>query len=135
MKCKLLGIFGLLLLASCQESMDERCARECREYTEKKCPVLITEGVTIDSLIYTPQSRTLTYYFTAGGVLDNPEKLRQSDLRNMLLKELKNSTNMKVYKEAGYNFGYVYFSAKNKGTRLFEATFLKKDYQEKDIEK
>ncbi len=109
--------------------MDERCARECKEYTEKKCPVLITDGVTIDSLIYTAQSRTLTYYFTAGGVLDNPEKLRQSDLRSMLLKELKNSTNMKEYKEAGYNFCYVYFSEKNKGTRLFEATFLKKDYQ------
>ncbi len=122
-------ILAVFLLSGCQESMDERCARECKDYTEKKCPVLITEGVTVDSLVYTPTTRTITYFFTAGGILDNKEKLQQHDLRGMLLKELKNSTNMKEYKEAGYNFSYVYFSAKNKGTRLFEATFLKKDYQ------
>jgi len=85
--------------------------------------------VTIDSLVFTPESRTLTYYFTAEGVIDNQEALKQHDLRGMLLKELKNSTNMKDYKNAGYNFCYVYYSTKNKGTRLFEATFLKKDYQ------
>ncbi len=118
----------LLMLTSCQETMDERCARECKEYTEKKCPALITAGVTIDSLIFTPETRTLTYYFTTSGVLDNPETIKQHDLRGMLLKELKNSTSMKDYKEAGYSFGYVYYSTKNKGTRLFEATFLKKDY-------
>jgi len=129
MKKIILGIFGILLLTACQESMDERCARECKEYTEKKCPALITEGVTIDSLIFTPESRTLTYCFTAGGILDDIEKLKQNDLRGMLLKELKNSTAMKEYKEAGYNFSYVYFSKKNKGTRLFEATFHKKEYQ------
>ena len=46
-----------------------------------------------------------------------------------MLKELRNSTAMKDYKDAGYNFGYVYYSTKNKGTRLFETTFRKKDYQ------
>jgi len=129
MKKVILGIFGILLLAGCQETMDERCARECKEYTETKCPALIAEDVTIDSLIYTPESRTLTYYFTAGGILDDAEKLQQNNLRDMLLKELRNSTSMKEYKEAGYNFSYVYYSAKNKGTRLFEATFLQKEYQ------
>ncbi len=129
MKRLLIGLFAALLLTSCQETMDERCARECKEYTQKKCPALITKGVTIDSLVFTAESRTLTYYFTTEGVLDNQETITQHDLRGMLLKELKNSTSMKEYKEAGYNFCYVYFSTKNKGTRLFEATFLKKDYQ------
>ena len=46
-----------------------------------------------------------------------------------MLKELRNSANLKDYKEAGYNFSYIYYSTKNKGTRLFEATFQKKDYQ------
>ncbi len=129
MRKLLLGIVSFLLLVSCQETMDERCDRECKEYTKKKCPALITTGVTIDSLIFTQESRTLTYYFTTEGVLDDMEALKQHDLRGMLLKELKNSTAMKEYKEAGYNFSYVYYSTKNKGTRLFEATFLKKDYQ------
>jgi len=129
MKKLLLGLVGALLLISCQETMDERCARECKEYTKKKCPALITKGLTIDSLVYSPESRTLTYYFTTEGVLDNQLAIAQHDLRGMLLKELKNSTTMKDYKEAGFNFCYVYYSTKNKGTRLFEATFLKKDYQ------
>ncbi len=129
MKNFFLVLVGSMLLIGCQETMDERCARECKEYTKKKCPALITKGVTIDSLVFTPESRTLTYYFTTEGVLDNQQTIAQHDLRGMLLKELKNSTSMKDYKESGYNFCYVYYSAKNKGTRLFEATFLKKDYQ------
>ena len=117
------------MLTACQETMDERCAREAREYTEKKCPAKIIDGVTIDSLVFYPKSRTLTYYYTADGVIDNAEALKKYDLRGMMLKELKNSTAMKDYKEAGYNFGYVYYSTKNKGTRLFEATFREKDYR------
>ncbi len=127
---KLLTIIALgALLAGCQETMDERCAREAREYTEKKCPAQITEGVTIDSMTFEKQTRTLVYYFTAEGVIDDSAALQKYDLRGMMKKELKNSTALKDYKEAGYNFKYVYWSTKNKGTRLFEATFLKKDYQ------
>ena len=47
----------------------------------------------------------------------------------MLLKELKNSSNLKVYKDEGYSFRYVYFSEKEKGTQLLDATFHKSDYQ------
>lgn len=129
MKKIVLGVFSVLMLTACQETMDERCAREAREYTEKKCPAKIIDGVTIDSLVFYPKSRTLTYYYTADGVIDNAEALKEYDLRGMMLKELKNSTAMKDYKEAGYNFGYVYYSTKNKGTRLFEATFREKDYR------
>ena len=129
MKKIVLGVLSVLMLTACQETMDERCAREAREYTEKKCPAKIIDGVTIDSLVFYPKSRTLTYYYTADGVIDNAEALKKYDLRGMMLKELKNSTAMKDYKEAGYNFGYVYYSTKNKGTRLFEATFREKDYR------
>lgn len=122
-------MMAALALMGCQETMDERCAREAREYTEKKCPAQIIQGVTIDSLVYYPDSRTLTYYFTAEGIIDDAKALKEHDLRGMMLKELRNSTAMKDYKDAGYNFSYVYYSTKNKGTRLFETTFRKKDYQ------
>lgn len=129
MKKQLLSLCMLgLLLTGCQESMDERCAREAREFTEKKCPVQLTTDVTIDSMVFVPESRTLVYYFTAKGLVDDSTKLKENDLRGMLLKELRNSTTMKDYKEAGYNFCYIYWSTKNKGTRLFEATFHEKDY-------
>ena len=120
-------------LSACQETMDERCAREAKDFTEKKCPALIsaTNGtrVVIDSLVFTPQNRTLTYYYTVEGTADDTLAIQKADLWSQMLKELRNSANLKDYKEAGYNFGYVYYSTKNAGTRLFEATFQRKDYQ------
>ena len=73
-------------------------------FTEKKCPAIITEGVTIDSLVFKSASRSLIYYFTVEGVIDDAEALKTHDLRGMMLKELKNNANMKDYKDAGYNF-------------------------------
>ena len=120
---------GILLFTSCQESLEERCARECKEYTKKKCPVLVTKDVYLDSLSFDPSDHLMAYYYTVEGVLDNAEALVQHDLRRMLLKELKNSSSLKLYKDEGYNFRYTYFSTKEKGTKLFEATFRKSDYR------
>ncbi len=119
----------VLMMVACQETMDERCARECRDYTKKNCPSLITENVTIDSLVFQKSTRTLIYYYTVAGVIDDAEQLKKYNLRGELLKELKNSTTMKTYKEAGYHFRYVYYSTKNSGTKVFDTTFRQKDYQ------
>ena len=120
---------SILLFTSCQESLEERCARECKEYTKKICPVLVTKDVYLDSLTFDASDHLMAYYYTVEGVLDNAEALVQHDLRGMLLKELKNSSNLKLYKDEGYNFRYTYFSTKEKGTKLFEATFRKSDYR------
>ena len=61
--------------------------------------------------------------------MDDAVALKQHDVRGMLLKELKNTTSMQLYKEAGFNFRYVYFSAKEKGKKLFKTTFREKDYK------
>ena len=119
----------VLMMVACQETMDERCARECRDYTKKNCPSLITENVTIDSLVFQKSTRTLIYYYTVAGVIDDAEQLKKYNLRGELLKELKNSTTMTTYKEAGYHFRYVYYSTKNSGTKVFDTTFRQKDYQ------
>ena len=89
---KLLLFATLLLLTACQETLEDRCARECKEYTQKKCPVLVTNGVTLDSMTF-------------------------------------NTAALKLYKDAGYSFRYVYHSSKEKGTRVLDTTFRKKDYQ------
>jgi hypothetical protein len=126
---KIVFLFLVMALMACQESLDERCARECRDYTKKNCPSLIADGVTIDSLVFQQNTRTLTYYYTVEGVIDDAEQLKKHDLRGELLKELKNSTSMKTYKDAGYHFRYVYYSTKNSGTKVFDTTFRQKDYQ------
>jgi hypothetical protein len=60
--------------------------------------------------------------------LDDSTVINQNQPRERLLQEVKNSTNLKLYKEAGYSFRYTYLSAKENGTKLFEATFQKADY-------
>ena len=54
----MLLLSGLLL--SCQESLEDKCAREAKEYTEKKCPAPIGENIVIDSIIITPSKEQLT---------------------------------------------------------------------------
>ena len=126
---KILLFATLFLLTACQETLEDRCARECKEYTQKKCPVLVTRGVTLDSMTFDKSRVVITYYYTVSGILDDAEALREHDARGLLLKELKNTAALKLYKDAGYNFRYVYHSSKEKGTRVLDTTFRKKDYQ------
>ena len=126
---KLLLFATLLLLTACQETLEDRCARECKEYTQKKCPVLVTNGVTLDSMTFDKSQLLMTYYYTVSGILDDAEALRENNASSLLLKELKNTAALKLYKDAGYSFRYVYHSSKEKGTRVLDATFRKKDYQ------
>jgi hypothetical protein len=62
------------------------------------------------------------------GTLDDSATINQNDPREMLLQQVKNSTNLKIYKDAGYAFRYVYHSEKSKAT-LFDVTFEQKDYK------
>ena len=115
------------LLTGCQETLEERAARESRDYTEKHCPAPIAYQVTMDSMTFDKASHTFGYYYSLSGTLDDSTYLQKNNPRDMLLQQVKNSTNLKMYKEAGY-FRYVYHSTKNKAT-LFDVTFKQKDYQ------
>lgn len=127
---KLLGIIlGLLLLTACQETLEQRCAREAKEYSQKNCPAPVGKDVMIDSLTFDMATHTLTYSYTVSGLIDDTTVINNNNPREQLLKSLKNATSMKPYRDAGYRFRYVYYSTKNKGTKLYEATFLEKDYQ------
>lgn len=115
------------LLASCQETLEERAARESRDYTEKHCPAPVAYQVTMDSMTFDKVSQTFGYYYSLSGTLDDSAYIKQNNPRDMLLQQVKNSTNLKMYKDAGYGFRYVYMSTKNKAT-LFDVTFKQKDY-------
>ena len=56
-----------LLSASCQESLEERCARESREFNEKKCPAKVAEDVMLDSLIFERENHTLPLFINRQG--------------------------------------------------------------------
>ena len=129
MKTKIYTILMMAaVLAGCQETLEERAARESRDYTEKHCPAPVAFQVTMDSMTFDQTSHTFAYYYSLNGTLDDSTFIEQSNPRDMLLQQVKNSTNLKIYKEAGYNFRYVYNSTKNKA-KLFDVTFKQKDYQ------
>ena len=117
------------LLAACQESLEEKAAREARVYTEKNCPAKLSETLRMDSLTFETATRTLHYYYTLTGTADVDSMQGQDNIRQALLNELKNTTSVKAYKDAGYTFDYIYYSEKNPGKKLFEANFTTKDYQ------
>lgn len=127
------NIFFLLLTvacfcAACQEPLEQRCLREAKDYTAKNCPALIAKDVTIDSLTFNTSTHTLTYSYTLGGVLDDAAIVSKSELRQQMLASLRDATSLKIYKDAGYSFRYVYYSKKQRGAKLMDITFRSKDY-------
>ena len=129
MKKIIIMIVAGILLAACQESLEERCAREAKEYTQKNCPRHIDTEIVLDSMTFDKDSHTIGYCYTLQGSLDNPLRVDSAQFSEALLLEVKNSTNLKLYKDAGYSFRYTYHSEKDSGTKLFEATFRENDYR------
>ncbi len=128
-KIILLTTIVMLMLTSCQETLEERCAREAKEYTEKHCPLRVSPDVVMDSMTFDKATRTIAYIYTLSGALDDSTTIHKGQPRERLLQEVRNSPNLKLYKEAGYSFRYTYFSTKENGTKLFEATFHENEYQ------
>ncbi len=122
-------IAGAMLLTACQESLEDRCAREAKEFTEKNCPRAIDKEIVLDSMTFEKATHTISYLYTLTGTMDDPQRIDSAKFRELLLMEVKNSTNLKMYKDEGYSFRYCYYSEKENGTKLFEATFRKSDYQ------
>ena len=129
MKKTILLLMSIWLLTACQESLEDRCQREAKEFTEKACPRHIDKEIVLDSMTFEKATHTISYLYTLTGTLDNPQRVDNAKFREALLLEVKNSTNLKLYKDAGYSFRYAYYSQKENGTKLFEATFRENDYR------
>ncbi len=128
MKKTIFLLFSALLLCGCQESFEDRCAREAKEFTTRRCPAYINSTTRIDSMTFSKESLTVCYYYTLSGAADNAMAIEQMNPRQTLLNEVKNSTALKAARDHGYNIRYVYRSETNKDKVLFETTFTEKDY-------
>ena len=127
---KKLFVFALMALtfSACQESLDERAAREAKMYTKKNCPARISETVVMDSMTFEADTRTLHYYYTLTGMADSLGVEDRDEARSRLLAELKNSTALASFKEEGFRFAYTYHSQRSPQTVHFETVFKKGDY-------
>ena len=133
MKNILLFATALLLLSSCQESLEEKAAREAREVTESKCPMPIGDNMYLDSIVFDIPTLTQTQYFRFTGNSDNDstvEKIiKNNDLKGTLVQELKNTPSYKALINKGITFRYIYGSTANPEKTYIDITVTKEDYQ------
>ena len=123
-----IAAIAAFLFSSCQESLEDKCAKEAADFTSKKCPSKIDENTEIDSMTFDKSTHTLAYWYTLIVKADNPQLFKNVNLRKSLVEQIKNSTSMQAYKDAGYSFRYVY-SSKKENKIYFDATITKKDYK------
>lgn len=119
------------ILVSCQESLEERAAREAREVTEAKCPMPVGNNMYLDSIVFDIPSLTQTQYFRFIGDTDNDSMviaMRDADLKGALIQELKNTPTYKTLMKRGANFRYVYRSTKDRKKTYFDFIITKADY-------
>jgi len=121
----LLVLFALA--TACQESMEKRAERDAQNLM-KKCPMPIgTDGnVILESVSF--DIPTLTWHevllLDYGGV-----ELDDTEVRNMLAKELKNTPSYKPYRDNGYRFQYVYLRMSDPKDTLINVMLTKADYE------
>lgn len=128
MKRLLFLFFPLAFLTACQETLEERAAREAVKYTQKNCPARIDEYTMMDSMTFDKPTHTLSYYYRLQGAADR-DGIETGEIRAALLQQVKNATHLRAYQEAGYRFRYVYRSAQSPDVTRFDITFSAADYQ------
>jgi hypothetical protein len=129
MRKALILVATIAMLAACQESLEERAAREARQLTETKCPMPVSKELYLDSVVFDIPTLTQTQYFRFIGGSDNDSIISdEAWARQMLVAELKNTPSYRELMGRGATFHYVYRSTKTPDKVLFETTLTKEDY-------
>ena len=125
MKKIIYAIATLALTASCTESIEDKAAREAKEYTEKVCPTPFVNNGRTDSTVFDKSTRTYIYYMTLRDKADNAQVIdaNHKKLYNIQKQSLDNNPGLKKYKEAHFTFRFVYRSAKNPNQVLMDDVF------------
>lgn len=127
--CGVLAFVLSAFVACRQNSFDDQCEQQASDFTEKQCPMKVSEGVVLDSMTYSKSLRCITYHYTMSGKMDDAKLVQDNTgmIRNGLCKAITNSVELKRAKDAGINFRYVYVSASSHKT-LTSITLRKSDY-------
>jgi len=117
-----------LFFSACHESLEDRCEREVKEYTRKNCPAKIDQYTTLDSMTFNRGTHTIHYYYTLTGNADKEGVMEAVGAKEVLRKELKNTTSLKQYKDQKFKVAYTYRSEKEPNKILLDVLFTEKDY-------
>ena len=129
-KILIMAVMSVLLLAGCnQESIEERLQRECKEYTNRRCPEEQGNNSILDSMVFDIKTHTLNHYYRLYGVSDNEEaaRFKKDELHDLMIEAIKKDTSYKRYKDEGFSFRYIARSDSS-GRVIFDETFTKDDY-------
>lgn len=120
-----------VLFWGCHESLADKAARQCREFTERNCPQQLQNGMIYDSLTFDRQSLTIHYWYTITGPGDNAELIsrQRQKLRSTLLESIKSDVQSVKYKEAGFAFAVTCHSGKAPNQVLLDERFTEKEYE------
>ena len=129
MRKTILSAIAILLLTACQESLEEKCEREAREYTRRNCPAKVEENVVVDSMTFDRNTHTIHYHYRLTGLADKEGALDANQARQLLLKALKNTTALQACKDADYNFAYTYRSEKEPQRTWLDIVLRPEDYK------
>ncbi len=127
----LIPLIGFCII-SCQETKNERFAREAKEYTERNCPQRITADGTIvlDSMVFHgEEANEMVYYYSVNTSEEGVQQIigQKDNLRQSMLSNIRNSVDLKHIKNAGLTLRYVYFSALTEHS-ILELRFTADDY-------
>ena len=116
---------AVVLVSSCQESLEDKAARDAAEYTRKYCPTPVINYTRTDSVSFNKTTHVYTYYCTFSGIMDNKNIISQhrTEITQMLAKAIKESTNLKPYVQAGFKFRYICRSERNTKNVLLQIQF------------
>ena len=125
------AMVAAVMLTGCQESLEQRAVREAQEYTQKHCPEKQDEFSILDSITFDIATHTLTQHITLIGGADSPEKIadRRDMLHEIMVEAIRNDTNYKKFKDAGYSFRFIARGEHRKDTVLYDQTITAEDYR------
>lgn len=125
----LTALLALFFFTACQETRNERCAREAEE-ADRQCPKLIDANTRIDSIRYRSESNKFCYYYSLKGKTDVALKtiVEGPENRQQTLQSLTNTAEMRYYLEHDVTFEYIYYSQTTKAL-LGIITISPEDYR------
>ena len=105
MKKKLIyiGIFASLLV-SCTESLEDKAAREAKEYTEKYCPTPYVNDARTDSATFDKTKKIYTYYISLRNKADNKKAI---DANKGKLHKIQKHLEAEGFEVTGAEFTYI----------------------------
>ena len=86
----------------------------------------------LDSIVFDIPTLTQTQYFRFTGIKDNDSTvatMKETNLKDVLVTELKNTPSYKTLMKRGVNFRYIYRSTLDPQKTYIDITIRQEDYQ------